>query len=211
VLRPDQEVDLGALSPGTAYLVTRALEDVIDRGTGVAADIGRPAAGKTGTTNEYVDAWFVGYTPDLVAAVWVGHPEGAIPMYDVHGIRVVGGTFPALIWRGFMSAALADEPPKPFRIPRAELVTVEIDPKSGLLAAEWCPGRQKTMLRQLAPTQLCPPPTPAPAPSPSASGGDGRRKPAEEPTPAPERGKPGRQGAGAKSPERRADDEKKRR
>jgi 1A family penicillin-binding protein len=169
VLRPDQRVDLGALSPGTAYLVTRALEDAVDRGTGVAADIGRPAAGKTGTTNDYVDAWFVGYTPDLVAAVWVGYPEGAIPMYDVHGIRVMGGTFPALIWREFMEVALAGEPVKRFRIPEAELVTVEIDPKSGLLATEWCPGKEKTMLRQLAPTAYCPAPTPAPVPSPSAS------------------------------------------
>ncbi|HYP24154.1 MAG TPA: PBP1A family penicillin-binding protein [Actinomycetota bacterium] len=169
MLRPDQDVDLGALSPGTAYLVSRALEDVIRRGTGELADIGRPAAGKTGTTNDYVDAWFVGYTPDLVAAVWVGYPEGAIPMYDVHGIRVMGGTFPALIWRQFMGAALAGEPPKPFRIPRAELVTVEIDPKSGLLATDWCPGKPKTMLRQLAPTQTCPVPTPAPVPSPSLS------------------------------------------
>ena len=169
VFRPDQEVDLGALSPGTAYLVTKALEDVIDRGTGRAADIGRPAAGKTGTTNDYVDAWFAGYTPDLVAAVWVGYPEGAVPMYDVHGIRVMGGTFPALIWRQFMGAALAGEPAKAFRIPKAELVTVEIDPKSGLLAATWCPGKPKTMLRQLAPTQYCPAPTPAPLPSPSVS------------------------------------------
>ncbi|HEX2196992.1 MAG TPA: PBP1A family penicillin-binding protein [Actinomycetota bacterium] len=169
VLRPDQEVDLGALSPGSAYLVTKALEDVIDRGTGVAADIGRPAAGKTGTTNDYVDAWFVGYTPDLVAAVWVGHPQGSVPMYSVHGIRVTGGSFPALIWRRFMLSALADVPPRPFRIPKHELVTVEIDPESGLLAAEWCPGKEKTMLRQLAPTQYCPQPTPAPLPSPSVS------------------------------------------
>jgi len=180
VMHPDQEVDLGALSPGSAYLVTKALEDVIDHGTGVAADIGRPAAGKTGTTNDYADAWFVGYTPDLVAAVWVGHPEGAVPMYSVHGIRVTGGSFPALIWRRFMLSALADVPPKPFRIPRHELVTVEIDPKSGLLAAEWCPGKEKTMLRQVAPTQYCPQPTPAPSPSPSPP-----PKPKEKPTPEP--------------------------
>jgi 1A family penicillin-binding protein len=173
-LAPDQEIAPGALSPGTAYLVTKALEDVIDRGTGVAADIGRPAAGKTGTTNDYADAWFVGYTPDLVAAVWVGYPHGAVPMYDVHGIRVTGGSFPALIWRDFMSAALADVPPRPFRLPQAELVTVEIDPKTGLLAADWCPGKRKTMLRQVAPVTYCPMPTPTPVPSlspaPSPSG-----------------------------------------
>ena len=200
VLRPDQDVDLGALSPGTAYLVSRALEDVIDRGTGVAADIGRPAAGKTGTTNDYVDAWFVGYTPDLVAAVWVGHPEGAIPMYDVHGIRVTGGSFPALIWRDFMTDALAGTPAKPFRIPKTELVTVQIDPKTGLLANEWCPGKPKTMLRQLAPREYCPAPPPEPVPSPSESGlleddakkrakKDGADEPRkeQEPTPEPDR------------------------
>ncbi|HEX2056800.1 MAG TPA: PBP1A family penicillin-binding protein [Actinomycetota bacterium] len=194
VMRPDQDVDLGALSPGTAYLVTKALEDVIERGTAVVADIGRPAAGKTGTTNDYVDAWFVGYTPDLVAAVWVGHPEGSIPMHDVHGIRVSGGSFPALIWRRFMLSALADVPPKPFRIPKNELITVEIDPKSGLLAAEWCPGKQKTMLRQLAPTQYCPQPVPSPAPSPSRSpgvgGGTKEKGKDDEPKQKPEPDKP---------------------
>ncbi|HEX2293699.1 MAG TPA: PBP1A family penicillin-binding protein [Actinomycetota bacterium] len=194
VLRPDQEIGLGAVSAGTAYLVTKALEDVVERGTGRAADIGRPAAGKTGTTNDYVDAWFVGYTPDLVAAVWVGYPQGAVPMYDVHGVRVTGGSFPALIWRQFMTAALAGEPPKPFRIPKAELVTVEIDPKTGLLANEWCRGKPKTMLRQLVPAQECPMPTPAPAPSPSASkepeasrGDDSEDDAEPEATPKPER------------------------
>ena len=131
----------------------------------VAADIGRPAAGKTGTTNDYVDAWFVGYTPDLVTAVWVGYPQGAVPMFDVRGIRVTGGSFPALIWRDFMSAALSDVPPRAFRLPQEELVTVEIDPATGLLATEWCPGKKKTMLRQVAPVAYCPMPTPTPMPS----------------------------------------------
>jgi 1A family penicillin-binding protein len=211
VLRPDQEVDLGALSPGTAYLVTKALEDVIDRGTGRAADIGRPAAGKTGTTNDYVDAWFVGYTPDLVAAVWVGYPQGAIPMYDVHGIRVSGGSFPALIWRAFMTDALAGIPPKPFRIPRTELVTVRIDPKTGLLANEWCPGKPKTMLRQLVPTQSCPAPTPEPLPSPSQSGGaDGRKKPAEDDERGPDEGEEDAEATPTPKPPRDRDEERDR-
>jgi penicillin-binding protein 1A len=168
VLRPDRRVVEGVISPGNAYLLTQVMQEVIRRGTGVAADFGRPAAGKTGTTNDYADAWFVGYTPDLVAAVWVGHPEGAIPMTSVHGIRVSGGTFPALIWRNFMITALADEPVRDFVLPEGELVTVQINPGTGLLAAPWCEGEPRQMLRQLVPTEYCPPPAPEPSPTPLA-------------------------------------------
>ena len=167
VLRPDRRVVEGVISPGNAYLLTQVMQEVIRRGTGTAADFGRPAAGKTGTTNDYADAWFVGYTPDLVAAVWVGHPEGAIPMSSVHGIRVSGGTFPALIWRNFMASALADEPVRDFVLPEGELVTVQINPGTGLLAAPWCEGEPRQMLRQLVPTEYCPPPAPEPTPSPT--------------------------------------------
>ena len=68
-----------------AWLVTDILTGVIDRGTGTAADIGRPAAGKTGTTQANADAWFVGYVPQLAASVWVGYPDSMRPMNDVHG------------------------------------------------------------------------------------------------------------------------------
>ncbi len=172
---PDQQVVESAISPGNAYLLTKTLEEVILRGTGYGASIGRPAAGKTGTTDDYADAWFVGFTPQLVTAVWVGYPHARIPMTSVHGIRVMGGTFPAQIWREFMLAAHANLPVKDFEVPSGELVTVTIDPKTGLLAAPWCPGKEKTMLRQLAPTELCPlpppepPPSPIPEPSPSPS------------------------------------------
>jgi penicillin-binding protein 1A len=172
ILEPEQRVVPGAVSPGNAYLVSKVLEQVIERGTGTAAAIGRPAAGKTGTTNGYTDAWFVGYTPQLVAAVWIGHPEGLVPMTDVHGVSVTGGSLPAAIWRSFMTAALRGEPVEPFRLPRRELVTVEIDPVSGLLAASWCPGEPQEMLRQLVPTLQCPvppPPSPSVAPLPSTS------------------------------------------
>ena len=167
VHEPDQQVIESAISPGNAYLLTKALEEVILRGTGYAASIGRPAAGKTGTTNDYADAWFVGFTPQLVAAVWVGYPHARTPMTSVHGIRVMGGTFPAQIWREFMLASHENLPVKDFEIPRGELVTVTIDPKSELLAAPWCPGKEKTMLRQLVPTEVCPLPPPDPTPSPS--------------------------------------------
>lgn len=194
VLRPDQAIVEQAVSPGNAYLITKTMEQVIERGTGVAASIGRPAAGKTGTTNDYADAWFVGYTPQLVTAVWVGYPQGRIPMTSVHGIRVQGGTFPAQIWRSFMLAALAGEPVQDFRIPRSELVKVFIDPDTGLLAAPWCPGKPEVMLRQLMPTDTCPPPpppeptplpTPEPTPTDDQRGDKDSKDPSPKPTPEP--------------------------
>ncbi len=101
------------LSDGVAYEVTRILEQNIQSGTGYPnAVIGRAAAGKTGTTDNHADAWFCGYTPNLQAAVWVGHPAGQIPMDNVHGIRVAGGTFPAEIWGKFMREALMYSPPR---------------------------------------------------------------------------------------------------
>jgi penicillin-binding protein 1A len=90
--------------------VTRVLQGVIAHGTGTAANPRRPAAGKTGTTSSLADAWFDGYTPDLAAAVWVGYPQARVPMTNVHGIRVFGGTFPAQIWRTFITAALHGKP-----------------------------------------------------------------------------------------------------
>jgi penicillin-binding protein 1A len=101
------------LSDGVAYEVTRILEQNVNSGTGYPnAVIGRPAAGKTGTTDNHADAWFCGYTPNLQATVWVGHPKGQIPMESVHGIRVAGGTFPAEIWGKFMREALLYSPPR---------------------------------------------------------------------------------------------------
>jgi penicillin-binding protein 1A len=105
-----------ALPEEDAGIVTSLLQNVIRYGTGKAAALsgGRPAAGKTGTTENYGDAWFVGYTPQLVTAVWVGYPNGVRPMsYQFHGNPVAGGTFPALIWKSFMERALPylhDEP-----------------------------------------------------------------------------------------------------
>ena len=74
--------------------VTRILEANVQGGTGVGANIGRPAGGKTGTTENHADAWFCGITPTLSASVWVGYPQAEIPMTNVHGISVAGGTVP---------------------------------------------------------------------------------------------------------------------
>jgi penicillin-binding protein 1A len=88
-------------------VLNAVLQRVVNEGTGRAAAIGRPLAGKTGTTSNYTNAWFIGYVPQLATAVWVGHVEGEVPMNDVHGRRVAGGTFPAQIFGTMMRAALA--------------------------------------------------------------------------------------------------------
>ena len=105
------------LSDGVASVVTRILEDNVRYGTGTQAALDRPVAGKTGTTDEHADAWFVGYTPGLSTAVWMGYTRGEVPMTNVHGISVSGGSFPAEIWRRFMDPALAGLPARDFPEP----------------------------------------------------------------------------------------------
>ncbi|MGZ4387868.1 MAG: transglycosylase domain-containing protein [Gaiellaceae bacterium] len=104
--------------------VTNVLSQNIRYGTGYpnATLFDRPAAGKTGTTENHADAWFDGYTPDLSTVVWVGYPKGEIPMENVHGISVTGGSFPAMIWHKFMAAALDKVPPHDFTVPKTEAV-----------------------------------------------------------------------------------------
>jgi penicillin-binding protein 1A len=99
------------LDEGHAELLTDILENVVESGTGRRAAIpGREIAGKTGTTDNYGDAWFVGYTPELVVAVWVGYPHSLEPMLtEFGGEPVAGGTFPALIWKSFVEEVEADD------------------------------------------------------------------------------------------------------
>ena len=117
------------ISADTARMVTDALRDVVTAGTATAAGFGRPVAAKTGTTNDYADAWLVGYSPQLTTAVWVGHPTGRVAMRDVNGVRAVtGGSIPARIWRDVMGTAHAglpvvDFPPAPDR-PRSTTTTL---------------------------------------------------------------------------------------
>jgi penicillin-binding protein 1A len=106
-----------AMSEGAAAVVTRILEQNMQSGTGTRAAFGRPAAGKTGTNEEHKDAWFAGYTPDLATTVWIGYTRAEIPMENVHGIAVSGGSFPAEIWRLFMEPALENVEPTPFAEP----------------------------------------------------------------------------------------------
>jgi penicillin-binding protein 1A len=127
VVLPSGNVDLDAgwgegkrkrvMTDGQAYAVTQILQENILGGTGTAANPGRPAAGKTGTTDDFADAWFCGYTPNLATAVWVGYPNAQIEMRSVHGISVAGGTFPAMIWHDFVVPALAGSPGLTFPTP----------------------------------------------------------------------------------------------
>ncbi len=103
------------------------LEGVVSGGTGTAANIGRPQIGKTGTAQNYSDAWFLGAVPQLSAAVWVGHPEGQKPMSSERIGTVYGGTWPAQIWRAFMSKAVRGLPRENFPKGNVEYVTVEVD------------------------------------------------------------------------------------
>ena len=96
------------LSDAVAYEVTKILKQNVQMGTGTAANYGCPAAGKTGTTDNFNDAWFVGFTPNLATATWVGYPNALREMRSVHGISVAGGTFPAQIWHKFMVVAHGD-------------------------------------------------------------------------------------------------------
>src|SRR4051794_994203 len=93
------------MTDGQAYEVTKVLKENVQSGTGVNANYGCPAAGKTGTTDNFTDAWFVGYEPRLAAATWVGYPNALVQMRSVHGIEVAGATFPSQIWHDFMNVA----------------------------------------------------------------------------------------------------------
>ncbi|MGZ5822576.1 MAG: penicillin-binding protein 1A [Hyphomicrobium sp.] len=118
------------IDPHTAYQMTSILEGVIQRGTAtVLKSVGRPLAGKTGTTNEEKDAWFIGYSPDLVVGVFVGF-DTPTPM----GKFQTGGKVAAPIFGAFMQQALADTPPAPFRVPPG-IKLVRVNLRTGLRAA----------------------------------------------------------------------------
>jgi penicillin-binding protein 1A len=120
--RDNRAVEKPALGENAAAIVTRYLEEVVTRGTGKRAALadGRAVAGKTGTTENHGDAWFVGYTPQLAVAVWVGYPDELRPMLtEFQGDPVTGGTYPALIFKSFVDEALTylEAEPEPFTAP----------------------------------------------------------------------------------------------
>ena len=150
-----------AVDPNVAYLVSDTLRDVLDYGTGASAQIPWPAAGKTGTAQDNVDAWFCGYTTRLAACVWVGYPKGQIPLENVEGVPLVyGGTIPAAIWHDFMTAAIPMLPGVVEDFPTPDFTGQSVTPS---VAAP-------------------PPPPPSPSTSPSE---EPSPSPSEEPSPEP--------------------------
>lgn len=134
----------------TAYVLINMMEEVIKRGTGWNAKIGRPAAGKTGTTDNFVDAWFIGFTPDLVTAVYVGNDDRK-PL----GNKMTGGVVAAPIWAKFMKNALKNNEKKDFLQPD-KIIKISVCKESGLLPTDSCPERLTvTFIKGTEPTSYC--------------------------------------------------------
>ena len=131
------------LDPMTAYQITSIMEGVVQRGTAtVVKEVGKPIAGKTGTTNDEKDAWFIGFSPDLVVGVYLGYDK---PRHLGRG--ATGGVLAAPIVRDFMKVALADKPAVPFRVPPG-IKLIRVDPRTGMRAG---PGDQRVILEAFKP------------------------------------------------------------
>jgi penicillin-binding protein 1A len=196
---------------GVAQTAKGILSQVITSGTGKAAQIGEFAAGKTGTTENYGDAWFVGFNKDLTVAVWVGYPDKLKPMLtEYHGDAVAGGTFPAEIWHDFMTswikirdarkAVREHKDPSEITTPQTTVTQTPSTtpaesapaPTSSTPAQTRAPAPKTTKPTQKTPaqqppaqTQPAPPqnPTPTPQPAPTDGGGTGTPPPAGNATP----------------------------
>jgi len=131
------------IDPMTAYQITSMMEGVVQRGTAtVVRDVGKPIAGKTGTTNEEKDVWFIGYSPDIVCGVYMGYDKPR------HIARLAtGGHLAAPVVRDFLKVALADKPPIPFRVPPG-IKLIRVDAKTGMRAG---PGDTKVILEAFKP------------------------------------------------------------
>ena len=156
------------ISQQTARVVTQVLRQVVLRGTGVAAAVSKHVvAGKTGTSDQHSDAWFVGYTPQITTAVWMGSPTKRDPMLNVGGITVQGGTYPARIWSAYMTDALAPLPSVSFPSPNPDLIagghyldTSKISPDSTSTSTSSTSSTtpSSTSSTQLGPTSTLRPP-----------------------------------------------------
>jgi len=157
VLENNAPVGQEVLDPHVAYIMANTMKDVIDHGTGrIIRRLGftYPAAGKTGTTNDNIDAWFIGFVPDLTCGVWVGYDER-----QSLGKKQTGGETAAPIWAEFMKAATEGKPAKDFEPPKgsdADFVRKRICLDSGLLASARCPRtRDEIFKKETAPTKTC--------------------------------------------------------
>ncbi len=170
-----EAISARAVDEAVAIQASLMLHDAVESGTGTSARIpGTWVAGKTGTTQSYRDAWFVGWAEDVSCAVWVGHREGQVPMTKVHGIQVTGGSFPAEIWSRFMAEALSHQrapimpgqpaPTSPIEGDGADTdpqagsppVLVSVCPDSMQLASKRCPNPVNMQLEpDLVPKNAC--------------------------------------------------------
>ncbi|MCR4427303.1 MAG: penicillin-binding protein 1A [Firmicutes bacterium] len=168
--RPQKDI---VMDERTAYILTDMMKGVITspNGTGRRANIGRPAAGKTGTADSNTDAWFVGFTPDLVTAVWIGEDQTREMNYPKIG--KIGSSLAAEVWGKFMKDALLGVPPRDFPVPSGIVQGVRVCTESGLLATDLCPPAKVTTEKFIAgtePVAECdvhkpsPPPPPIPEP-----------------------------------------------
>lgn len=156
VYRPSHE-GKPAISPAIASQLAGVLGEVYSSGTGMEADYGRPGAVKTGTAQSWRDAWIVGWSGDYSTAVWVGYPKSQIPMTNVHGIKVTGGSFPARVWKGYMQEASVNSAatvPTQAQNPATQAV-YRVCTESMLLARPDCPQTVDLMLTRGYLTETC--------------------------------------------------------
>ncbi|EMN89147.1 penicillin-binding protein 1A [Leptospira weilii] len=143
------------LSPEICFILTSMMEDVIKKGTGTGATsygLNRPAAGKTGTTNNFRDAWFAGYSAELVSVVWLGYDTGTLSM----GKGMSGGVVAAPIWGRFMSNALSREKSKPFHFGETGIVRKQICSISGKLPGSHCnQTEEEYFTKETVPKEVC--------------------------------------------------------
>jgi membrane carboxypeptidase/penicillin-binding protein len=190
VLEKENPRPIEVLSEQTAAVMTSMLESVINHGTGYPArarGFTYPAAGKTGTMDEYMDAWFVGFTPHLVCGTWVGYDEK-----KTIGSRMTGAAAALPIWTDFMIGATRGSPPENFAIPSGSVSRL-VCPETGMLATDRCPNPANELFSEGSePSEYCnvhkgKPLTVAPPPSPAEK----ETEAADEPEPGAPKGKPG--------------------
>jgi 1A family penicillin-binding protein len=182
--KPEKEE--GAIEKDVSADVTYAMTKVLENGTARASALagGRPAAGKTGTTQDSTDAWFVGYTPQLSAAVWMGFDDEKRKLVGIKGRTVTGGTFPAPIWKAFMDAALDGEEVKAF--PEPEFVGKAENPapsRSASASASASASPSPSLTPSEVPSEV---PSVEPSTAVPTNGGKPSKTKNPDPTPSPE-------------------------